>query len=508
MRLASDYCFGILLGASIGCFAGTSIGLILSSNRAPADAQPQVQCGHWCVRRVCELLGAPVEIPTIVRMLPPEAHGHSMSQLAKVLNDVGLRTDGRRESYDSFSRGRFPCIAHIESPEPHFVVVAGVGEGLVHVFDGSGRRASRPSGIFQKQWSGNVLWISRQPSIAWLPAFGPPTAPGDPRIQFDSLFVDKGALEAGGATSRFVFPFSNVGDADLQIKGVEPDCKCLTVEKPERMIAPGQRGEIAFVYLIKPRSGPFFHEATVSTNDPLLPEVRVKLAGLSDARVSVTPSAVRMGNVAAGATYKRTCFIRYDGDDEDFRVTGAESHHPAISATVVATADAGALKSLVPDTASRIRPDPRLWAVQICVNPRNGDVGPMKDEVLVRTNKAPFGEIQIAIAGRIVPPVGLFPDVLDLGERDAAGAGLARTVTVASLVGDPLRIRSVICAVPGLESSFSETEWAPAVDIRLALPALEVVPSGGAEILIEVDLRGTDKPLSLSLPLHARGARR
>jgi ABC-type bacteriocin/lantibiotic exporter with double-glycine peptidase domain len=71
----------------------------------------------------------------ITGLLPRAPNGHSMLQIADALRTIGFRTEGRRETLDGLRRQAGPCIAHLTDPE-HFVVVVGVGNERVHLFDG------------------------------------------------------------------------------------------------------------------------------------------------------------------------------------------------------------------------------------------------------------------------------------------------------------------------------------------------------------------------------------
>ena len=49
------------------------------------------QCGHWAILRCCELLGVPIEMQTIIKLLPPSKNGASMLELRDVFRRIGLK---------------------------------------------------------------------------------------------------------------------------------------------------------------------------------------------------------------------------------------------------------------------------------------------------------------------------------------------------------------------------------------------------------------------------------
>jgi ABC-type bacteriocin/lantibiotic exporter with double-glycine peptidase domain len=147
-----------------------------NSGSAPPGHVPQ--CGHWVVLRCCEILGVPLEMEDVMRLLPFRPQGHSMSSLKKTLEAIGLRVEARKARFGTLVTGRFHVIAHLQ-PD-HYVVVFRADERYVTLFDGYGRRVRRAAPEFQKQWSGKILRVSRPSGETPLPAFPgfrPPPGP-------------------------------------------------------------------------------------------------------------------------------------------------------------------------------------------------------------------------------------------------------------------------------------------------------------------------------------------
>lgn len=168
---------------------------------APRGAPQTAQCAHWCVRRCCELLGAPVELPTIMERLPPREGGHSMLEMAQLLRDIGFQVDGLNETIESILSKPTPRIVHLADPD-HFVVVVGATPERVHLFDSEGRRTSRPVKDFLQKWTGRSLLVRRAEPLIALPAFTS-VEPKDerlPRIQFETLFTESIELAVPGKT--------------------------------------------------------------------------------------------------------------------------------------------------------------------------------------------------------------------------------------------------------------------------------------------------------------------
>ena len=84
-----------------------------------------------------------------------------------------------------------------------------------------------------------------------------------PMISFDMDTIDYGEVAKGSEGMR-TFVFENTGDAPLMIEGVRSSCGCTIPKKPEKPIAPGEKGEITVRYDTN-RIGVFRKTITVNT---------------------------------------------------------------------------------------------------------------------------------------------------------------------------------------------------------------------------------------------------
>jgi hypothetical protein len=173
-------------------------------------------------------------MPVLFEKLPPSPTGHSLFQIAEVLQEIGLETEGRQEPESNFKNLTFPLIAHLNNPD-HFIVVSGVDNDEIHIFDGDGQRVTNDISLFFKRWRGEVLLVRKPSQSKHLPCYLPHIS-GVPLIQFESLILDLGTVPATGELVPFEFVFKNVGDRDLIINEIHPDCSCIKSDKPENAI--------------------------------------------------------------------------------------------------------------------------------------------------------------------------------------------------------------------------------------------------------------------------------
>jgi len=85
-----------------------------------------------------------------------------------------------------------------------------------------------------------------------------------PKIQFDYGVHDRGEI-LQGEDGRFYFPFTNVGDGQMQIVSAKSSCGCLAPSWRKDLVQPGGRDTIFALYDTK-RLGKFNKTLTVEIN--------------------------------------------------------------------------------------------------------------------------------------------------------------------------------------------------------------------------------------------------
>jgi hypothetical protein len=109
-----------------------------------------------------------------------------------------------------------------------------------------------------------------------------------PRIQFANTEHDFGKVQAGQVV-KCAFLFTNVGDALLEISGVQTSCGCTTAGAFQRQVQPGQTGTIPIQFNSGGFSGPVTKAVTVTCNDPAQPAVQLLVKATVWAPIELTP---------------------------------------------------------------------------------------------------------------------------------------------------------------------------------------------------------------------------
>jgi len=489
---------GVVNLFSVCLLAGSSAGI---NGKAFDPAAPQ--CGHWAILRSCELLGVPIQMKTILKLLPPDERGASMLQLRNVFRQIGLEAIGRRETLEGLIRGPLPFIAHLDGD--HFVTISAVNDEVVRFFDGDGHPAALTVSEFERKWTGALLSVQREKRDLPLPLFANRTRRNLPCIEFESLIIDKGNVPWRGKAIVYEFSVCNTGEAPLVISDIKTDCRCLGAERPHAPIAPGGKGTIVLKYSLKEGQGPFKHEALVKSNDPSVPLVKLTAAGSTDARVQTNPRRVYLGRIVPGQIKTARVCVHFTGDFPlEIRKVSCEEGRVKVTQRFLSQDSAHEFANgMVPDK-ELIGIMPNTHVLQLTYEAGTGEMGKRRiDTVVIHTNIDGFEQISVPVFASVVKPVGLYPSILVFwGVKP--DETLTKTVEVASWDGSQFEIVSVSAGDSEI-SYFTTPGFAKRKTLSLSAKGANLLSLSDASLKIDVDVRGAlAKRYTLELPIYVR----
>jgi len=106
-----------------------------------------------------------------------------------------------------------------------------------------------------------------------------------PKIKFTNTEHNFGTVKQGEKVV-YAFTFKNEGKSPLVIRKVKTGCGCVITEQPNEDIKPGKNGTIKITFDSKGRKGKSTQHIDVYCNDPLTPEIKLKIEGNVDAENS------------------------------------------------------------------------------------------------------------------------------------------------------------------------------------------------------------------------------
>ncbi len=484
------------LGGGLGFLLSVCSCVLAGTPREMSSPKPIPQCGHWVILRCCQILGVPVEMKDLLVWLPPNERGHHMLALSRTLRRIGLHAEGRQQSFDKLKTGPFPVIAHLE-PD-HYAAVTSVDDDYIYLFDGTGRRRMSSLREFAQQWTGKILRVWRDPRDGALPK-SLVWRKGAPRIQFQTLLLDKGEIRRGEDRVEFVFPIRNAGKADLIVQKIHADCACIETQKPMQPILPGGQGTITLVYKTVAGSGSFSHEALVQTNDPATPLVTLTAAGNTSTAVKFEPSALSLGRIIYGKTKTTTWHMRYTGD-VPLHVEKIEYSGTPMDVTW-RILDVNDLTQYVPALQHSVGLVGRnRHAVEMSFRPRSKEPGKIGGTLMVSTNIEGFERTTVPVQAEMVLPVMLSPEILFLRTMGPEET-VKQTVTAWSPGGDSFRITGIDDAGTGLQATYSQ-DSTERTEITFRAGTADLRTTAGREVRVFVKLEAADESLSLRLPTY------
>ncbi len=113
----------------------------------------------------------------------------------------------------------------------------------------------------------------------------PSLAENNSRVSFDTKELTFPSVREG-QTITVEFPFTNTGNAPLEILSINNSCGCSTAEYT-RVTPPGQRGMVRIALDTSDIMGAFRKTSVVKTNDPSNPVVTLVMVGETQSRLRV-----------------------------------------------------------------------------------------------------------------------------------------------------------------------------------------------------------------------------
>lgn len=215
------------------------------------------------------------------------------------------------------------------------------------------------------------------------------------------------------------YAITNDGDSDLQLVDVVASCGC-TVADYDRVIAPGDTGEVAVTLKPQGYSGPLARSVRVYTNDADNPYIELVVKAVIAPSVYMSPGYARLVGLA-GEPIEPARQVLWAPGVDDFQVTGATTTVPFVEVEV---------RPATPGEAAE-EGSGNQWVVEA----RLGDEAPdgiFEDTVVIHTNHPRRPTIDLPLFGQVHAPVRSVPSSLELGTHPQ-GEEIETSVRLATL---------------------------------------------------------------------------
>ncbi len=350
-----------------------------------------------------------------------------------------------------------------------------IGSGFVHVLAAASLLG----------WAGAASVYGQ---AATAPAAVAPAVAGDakPVISVDNVVHDFGSVWVGGMLEH-TFKISNTGNADLEILQVRPVCGCTLAGQYPKLIKPGETGDLPFRLNTQQVHNAYNKTISVTTNDPVRPQVTLALKGEVKRHVEVMPTGAFFGSVYGDTPQTRTIKLTnrtekklklaldpYVTEEGPFRFELKEIEPGQVFELVVTTAPPYPVPSTQRVTAA------------------------------ILTNVEALRQIQVTAMASVQDRVALMPTTLTIATPATQPAGTAATpgrqmVRVTNHGQTPVKVTEATADDPALKVSVQEQTPGKLYLVMVEIPAGYVVPDAGRKLSILTD--DAERPM-LEVPIQ------
>ncbi len=291
--------------------------------------------------------------------------------------------------------------------------------------------------------------------LALVTVLSPPAAAqGQPKISIEPTYLDFGLMQQRQAENATIM-ITNEGDADLVLGEVEVTCGCTAAEPASKLLKPGQSTELAVTFNSQTFGGETIKYIKINSNDPFNSVIDVTVHANVHVALFVEPSweSVSFKAVRAGSTKERVLTFS-TGDVPDLQVT-ATRYSEDLFDVVVSDSETG---------------DPQEKLVSISVR-SDARIGTFREALNFETNVPNRLKLHIEATGRIVAPIAVKPDKVNLRYLQR-NQSVSRIFTVSYEKGMEFNVTRATIDLPG----FTVKEIAHDTEKSLVMITIEGVP--------------------------------
>ena len=117
-----------------------------------------------------------------------------------------------------------------------------------------------------------------------------------PHLAIDQEEFDFGTMEQNSHRTH-TFVVSNTGHAPLLLKKGDTTCRCTKFEIVKTELAPGEKTAVELEWKATVPPGNFRQTATIDTNDPAVPQLKLSISGKVTSSFRIVPDTVTFSGI-------------------------------------------------------------------------------------------------------------------------------------------------------------------------------------------------------------------
>lgn len=283
-----------------------------------------------------------------------------------------------------------------------------------------------------------------------------------------------------GPTLLHSFVIKNDGQSPLQIVKVKPACGCTIAGQHPSTIAPGESGSFPFSVASTKLRGRFEKAITIQTNDPVNPDLRLKVAGVVKRYVDVLPTNAIFGKIS--------------GDEPQERVLKISNNTDNKLELKVEPAAVGPFKFALVETMPG-----KEFELKVNMTPPYTP-GDYRHEVMLTSSVSEQATIPVTATAQIPQRLEIQPSTLTLNPATTADRPYVRPLRFTNYGTRPVKVTEAAATDPTLKVALNERTEGKAYTINVEIPAGYVQPSPGATLVLKTD--DPDMP-TINVPIVA-----
>lgn len=258
-------------------------------------------------------------------------------------------------------------------------------------------------------------------------------AQGEPAIAFEETVYDFGEVyEDEKITHTYVF--TNNGSGALQILNTKTSCGCTAAIGTKDLIPPGGSSQIEVTYSVGKGKGEKSRTVTVSSNDPVNPQVQLTIKGSVRGVYSSVPpgNVLRFQKIPLGESRVQSLTI-YPEKGTNFRINGTKFYKTDTNLKV--------------DSVNTSRGDKKGKIIKVTVGGQQ-DVGRFTERFEIYTDLDKAQTISITVLGDVVGPIQPNPTRVRVTFDETSQADALATVKLKRKDGKSFSIIRALAEVP------------------------------------------------------------
>lgn len=289
-----------------------------------------------------------------------------------------------------------------------------------------------------------------------------------------------------GPKFEYTFKVKNKGTKPLEITRVRPSCGCTIAGNYPRKLDPGETGDFPFAIDSTKVRGRYEKYVTVTSNDPVNSDIKLRLRGEVKRYVDVLPAAANFGRIVGSDVQERV--LKVTNNTENPLELELDTENDTIFDFNLVEVEPGKQFEL------RVKTKPDV------------DQGAYRSNAILKTNVDAQREIKVIATGTVPSRLDVVPNQIILPNTapGSADRDLIRIVRFSNYGSTPVKVTEAKVDSDQIKTTINERTPGKNYDIRIEIPGsfnppvtgntLTLMTDDAKQPRLEIPVRGIARP--------------